>query len=529
MRQLWRSEPDRFHLTYFTPTMLKESSIRNRTGLGFFGLRLVRTAGPLLWLCLWLMTMRASALDESDSLIFRHPSPGTVISGDELVIEVEVLGGAHWVEFTAHHLTSSYQPDDAEMRRWAAGHLLYRDTAAPFEYIWDISSIPDHAHHRLSIAAKAYRGDRPTMLKETWDMVVDRSPTPARPRSTSARFVRRLPRRLRSRDSVVTFGNGNNQVAFAAFWSPESLALLVQVEDDSVVVADTMRHSRSSYWFGDDLEVFIDAHNRKSPLHDSTQFQILCHPHGYGYAGHVGLRDSVQVPAAVSGATDSSGYHLRITLPWSALGRQARPGMALGLDVHNTDRDKAGGIVTTSTWLGLNLANHQNASEWGRLVLKRRGSALPWILAVLTAALLGTAGAVFIRLRTSRAEPTSAGAADGPQSGLAPASVVTQAMLDEVAANLHDDTLGLKSIADKLGRSPKYLSDLFRKDTGRRFSDYLAEQRLNQARELLRSTQRPISQVAIQVGYSSHRYFSAAYRKHFGVSPSADRLAARRG
>ena len=56
--------------------------------------------------------------------------------------------------------------------------------------------------------------------------------------------------------------------------------------------------------------------------------------------------------------------------------------------------------------------------------------------------------------------------------------------------------------------------------TGQSISDFIRLIRLNKARKLLKSKKHNISEIAILVGFSDAKYFSTAFRKQFGKSPS---------
>lgn len=48
---------------------------------------------------------------------------------------------------------------------------------------------------------------------------------------------------------------------------------------------------------------------------------------------------------------------------------------------------------------------------------------------------------------------------------------------------------------------------------------YLADVRLEMSRTALRQKQKPVTQIAFELGYASLQHFSAAFKKKFGVSP----------
>ena len=51
------------------------------------------------------------------------------------------------------------------------------------------------------------------------------------------------------------------------------------------------------------------------------------------------------------------------------------------------------------------------------------------------------------------------------------------------------------------------------------FREVLTTVRMMRALNLLQLTQRPISQIAYEVGYESHSRFSVKFKQHFGCSP----------
>lgn len=85
----------------------------------------------------------------------------------------------------------------------------------------------------------------------------------------------------------------------------------------------------------------------------------------------------------------------------------------------------------------------------------------------------------------------------------------------------YTETIALKDISDELCISPYYLSHLFRKECGFTVFSYLAELRLNKAKELIEDGRMTISEVASTVGYNNKSYFTQAFRNYFGMNPSA--------
>lgn len=81
------------------------------------------------------------------------------------------------------------------------------------------------------------------------------------------------------------------------------------------------------------------------------------------------------------------------------------------------------------------------------------------------------------------------------------------------------DRFTLRDMAAALYISPNYLSDLFKKNTGMRLSDYITEVRLEKAREYLMDVHYKVRDVSTLVGIADPRYFSSVFRKKYGMTP----------
>lgn len=86
-------------------------------------------------------------------------------------------------------------------------------------------------------------------------------------------------------------------------------------------------------------------------------------------------------------------------------------------------------------------------------------------------------------------------------------------------------TLTLTDIARKIGTHARQLAEDFRQVTGQSAQNWLREQRMKQACELLLTTDLEIGRIAEQNGYSSAAAFSNAFREYFNMSPSDYRRA----
>lgn len=92
-----------------------------------------------------------------------------------------------------------------------------------------------------------------------------------------------------------------------------------------------------------------------------------------------------------------------------------------------------------------------------------------------------------------------------------------------ISKNYHDPDLSLKKISEEFSISESYFSYLFKAETGRNFSEYLEELRMQQAMHLLKDTDTPLSELYIHLGYNNPNSFRRAFKKVYGSSPKAFR------
>ena len=77
----------------------------------------------------------------------------------------------------------------------------------------------------------------------------------------------------------------------------------------------------------------------------------------------------------------------------------------------------------------------------------------------------------------------------------------------------------LTGTAEMLGISPPYLSFIFKKETGMNFNAYLSGMRLEYAARLLKSTEKSVSEICYECGYSNFSHFLRSFKAVFGTSP----------
>lgn len=96
-------------------------------------------------------------------------------------------------------------------------------------------------------------------------------------------------------------------------------------------------------------------------------------------------------------------------------------------------------------------------------------------------------------------------------------------IIDDCIRAQQDEALTLRALAQKLGYSEYYTSRKFRELAGMTLRDYLRLRRLAFALRDVRDTDIGILDIAVQYGFSSNEAFTHAFKKAYGVSPSAYR------
>ena len=82
------------------------------------------------------------------------------------------------------------------------------------------------------------------------------------------------------------------------------------------------------------------------------------------------------------------------------------------------------------------------------------------------------------------------------------------------------EDISVSSIATNLYITPNYFSRLFKRITGEGCNEYIVRKRIEKARSLLETTSIKTGKIAMMVGYRDTNYFSLAFKKHTGKSPT---------
>ena len=77
----------------------------------------------------------------------------------------------------------------------------------------------------------------------------------------------------------------------------------------------------------------------------------------------------------------------------------------------------------------------------------------------------------------------------------------------------------LKDVAESTSYDYAYISKYFKRTVGISFCDYVNAYRLGDACYLLKNTSRPITDIALECGYTSLRSFNRNFKNSFKMTP----------
>ncbi len=101
------------------------------------------------------------------------------------------------------------------------------------------------------------------------------------------------------------------------------------------------------------------------------------------------------------------------------------------------------------------------------------------------------------------------------------------AQAQDILRSRYAETVNIEELAHQLGISGRSFARRFKNATGLSPNLYLQQQRLNTARELLRTSNLSVAEVANAVGYSDSDYFCRRFRNAMKQTPSTYRASVR--
>lgn len=91
--------------------------------------------------------------------------------------------------------------------------------------------------------------------------------------------------------------------------------------------------------------------------------------------------------------------------------------------------------------------------------------------------------------------------------------------IEHINFNLQSN-LSLSTISKAIGKNPSFLSNQFKKETGKTVTKYIQEKRIEESIRMLTNTDMTIQEISHSVGIDDLSWFSKLFKNIIGVSPS---------
>lgn len=101
--------------------------------------------------------------------------------------------------------------------------------------------------------------------------------------------------------------------------------------------------------------------------------------------------------------------------------------------------------------------------------------------------------------------------------------IVMERCLTYIHQHLGEE-ISLEELAKKYYFNSSYFSTLFKKYTGKHFTEYVIDLRIESAFRILLGSDKKIYEVAQEVGYRDVKYFNKIFKKHYGLTPEECRV-----
>ena len=132
--------------------------------------------------------------------------------------------------------------------------------------------------------------------------------------------------------------------------------------------------------------------------------------------------------------------------------------------------------------------------------------------------LYGYMTVLFTKIFRKMALPVVAADAPGAPAGRG----IAPEILDYIEQHCCEK-ITLAELARKSFYNPSYFSRIFKEFSGQSLTEYVHKKRIERAVELLRTTDEPVEQIGVLVGYNDKKQFYRQFRQYTGETPGAVR------
>ena len=94
-----------------------------------------------------------------------------------------------------------------------------------------------------------------------------------------------------------------------------------------------------------------------------------------------------------------------------------------------------------------------------------------------------------------------------------------------VLEHYDDINLNVEDIGEKFGFVPRYISKIFKDETGEGLLDYINRMRIQESKKIMKNKNLVLEDVASQVGFTNVNSFIRVFKKYEGITPGKYREA----
>jgi AraC-like DNA-binding protein len=135
-------------------------------------------------------------------------------------------------------------------------------------------------------------------------------------------------------------------------------------------------------------------------------------------------------------------------------------------------------------------------------------------------------GLVSVHLAQEKFSTTTETKKSNTQESIFPSIPRLREVFEFIELN-YDRNIRLKEVAQSVGYSSAYLTDLVRKLTGKTVNNWIIERRIAEASTLLLETNYSVEEIALDVGYQNINHFYCQFRDRYKNTPRAWRESQR--
>ncbi len=209
-----------------------------------------------------------------------------------------------------------------------------------------------------------------------------------------------------------------------------------------------------------------------------------------------------------------TGWVIEMAVPWVRLEIKPENNLSIGFDIVNDDQELETGYTTLASWAGNEANKINNPSEWGNLILVQETAFFSKYWGILLLIPIVFTESVFFFIKHKSIE-----AKNKPEITLSRRGELGYKAEIYILENYKDLSLNRDKVAAHISISKGYLTMIFKKNTDKTFPFYLNELRIAEAKKLLLNTEKNITEIAYEIGFSSLEHFTKTFKEFEKLTP----------